>query len=155
MVNKDWIYKYFSEDQLKDIQQAVEYVERKTVGEVVLSFRYKRTLGEKLYTPHELAVKDFETLGVANTKEKTGILVFILFEEHYFDILADEGIFKKIPDTLWNDVEKQLKKEFKKGNYMPGVIHLIEAMTEILVKEFPTRAGAEGDDEISNEIVIN
>jgi uncharacterized membrane protein len=45
------------------------------VGEIVLSVRSKRGLLEKLYTKHELAVKDFETLGVAGTKERTGILI--------------------------------------------------------------------------------
>ena len=154
MKDKNWIYKYFSEDELSDIQSAIDKVESKTVGEIVLSFRNKRNLLEKLYTPHELALKDFKTLGVANTKEKTGILIFIIFEERYYDILADEGIYAKIADKVWNKLEEKLKKEFQDGNYSKGILQLIKKTGDVLAKEFPARADA-NDDEISNEIVIN
>lgn len=152
---KDWIYNFISEDELKDVQSAIDAVESKTTGEIVLSVRSKRTLLEKLYTKHELALKDFETLGVAGTKERTGILIFIIFEEKYYDILADEGIYAKIHANTWNAFERKLKKEFGQKNYSGGILHLIEKMGDVLEKEFPARAGAANDDEISNEIVIN
>jgi uncharacterized membrane protein len=155
MSNKQWINNYFSEDELKEIQLAADALERKTVGEIVLSFRNKKSLLEKLYSNHELAMKDFEKLGVYKTKERTGILIFLLFDEKYFDIIADEGIFAKIPDDTWNKMEVKLKKEFKKKNYSSGVLALINEMGEVLSREFPTRAGADNDDEIDSEIVIN
>jgi uncharacterized membrane protein len=154
MSNKQWINKYFSEDELKDIQMALDEVERNTVGEIVLSVRDKRKWLEKLYTQHELAWKDFNRLGVANTKERTGVLIFILFEEKYYDIIADEGIYSKISDKIWNNIEEQLKEEFRNGNYSAGILSLIKRIGKILVKEFPTRAGADNTDEISNEINI-
>ena len=155
MSNKQWIYKYFSQDELKEIQSAADAVERNTVGEIVLSFRDKKSLLEKLYSNHELAMKDFDKLGVYKTKERTGILVFLLFEEHYFDIIADEGIFGKIPDDTWNKIEDRLKEEFRSKNYSGGVLALINEMGTVLANEFPTRAGADNDDEIDREIVIN
>lgn len=155
MSNKQWIYNYFSEDELKEIQSAADAVERNTVGEIVLSFRNKKSLLEKLYSNHELAMKDFDKLGVHNTKERTGVLVFLLFEERYFDIIADEGIYAKIPDDTWNKMEEKLKEEFRNNNYSAGVLALIAEMGEVLSREFPTRAGADNDDEIQNEIVIN
>ena len=154
MVNKNWIYKYFSEDELIDIQSAVDKVESKTIGEIVLSFRNKRNVLEKLYTPHEFAVKDFEKLGVTNTREKTGVMLFIIFGERYYDILADEGINAKISDKVWHNLEEKLKAEFQKENYTAGVLLVIKKMGEILHKEFPARADS-NDDEISDEIVIN
>ena len=154
-MSKQWIHKYFSEDELRDIQSAADDVERKTVGEIVLSFRNKKTLLEKLYSNHELAMKDFDKLGVHKTKERTGILVFLIFEEKYFDIIADEGIFAKIPDDTWNKMEERLKEEFGNKNYSTGILALINEMGEVLSSEFPTRAGADNDDEIENEIVIN
>ncbi len=155
MSNKQWINNFFSEDELKEIQQAADAVERNTVGEIVLSFRNKKSLLEKLYSNHELAMKDFDKLGVYKTKEHTGILVFLIFEEKYFDIIADEGIFKKIPDKTWNKMEEKLKEEFGNKNYSTGILALINEMGEVLSQEFPTRAGADNDDKIENEIVIN
>lgn len=152
---KDWIKNYFSEDDLKDIQSAVDEVESKTIGEIMLSFRNKKTLMERLYSDHELAMKDFETLGVARTKERTGILVFLIFEQKYFDIIADEGIYKKIPDEVWNEIEDKLKEEFRNKNYAAGIIALIRRMGQVLSAEFPARADSANDDELKDEIVIN
>ena len=151
--NKLWIHKYFSEDELRDIQSELDLVEKNSTGEVILSLRNKRTLLEKLYTPHELAFKDFDKLGVNNTKEKTGILIFIIFEERYYDIIADEGIYSKIPNSTWNMLEVRLKGEFRKENYFNGLLHLIKNMEKILAKEFPAKT--DDEDEISKEIVIN
>lgn len=155
MVKKQWINIYFSEDELKKIQFAADAVEKRTVGEIVLSFRNKKTLLEKLYSNHELAMKDFETLGVHKTAERTGILIFIIFEEKYYDIIADEGIYAKIPDETWNKMEAKLKEEFRSKNYSAGVIALINEMGEILASEFPVRAGAVNDDELDHEIIVN
>lgn len=155
MSNKQWINNYFSEDELNDIQSAADSVERNTVGEIVLSFRNNKTLLEKLYSNHELAMKDFQRLEVFKTKERTGVLIFLIFEEQYFDIIADEGIYAKIPDETWNKMEEKLKVEFRNKNYSAGVLALINEMGEVLSREFPTRAGADNDDELQNEIVIN
>ncbi len=155
MAKKQWINIYFSEDELKEIQFAADAVEKRTVGEIVLSFRNKKTLLEKLYSNHELAMKDFETLGVHKTAERTGILIFIIFEEKYYDIIADEGIYAKIPDETWNKMEAKLKEEFRSKNYSAGVIALINEMGEILASEFPVRAGAVNDDELDHEIIVN
>jgi uncharacterized membrane protein len=152
---KDWIRKYFSEDEMTEIQNELNEVERNTSGEIILSIRNKKKLLEKLYSNHELAFKDFDVLGVANTSEMTGVLIFIIFEERYYDIIADEGIYKKIPDEFWNVLEEKLKIEFKSGNYSAGILELINGMGTILRKEFPVRAGAVNDDEIDREIVVN
>ncbi len=154
MSNKQWINNYFSEDELKDIQHAADAVESRTSGEIVLSFRNKKSLIEKLYSNHELALKDFETLGVYKTAERTGILIFIIFAEKYYDIIADEGIYAKIPDETWNKMEEKLKEEFRNNNYSAGIIALINEMGDVLANEFPVRAGAVNDDEIDREIVI-
>lgn len=155
MAKKQWINIYFSEDELKEIQFAADAVEKRTVGEIVLSFRNKKSFLEKLYSNHELAMKDFETLGVHKTAERTGILIFIIFEEKYYDIIADEGIYAKIPDETWNKMEAKLKEEFRSKNYSAGVIALINEMGEILASEFPVRAGAVNDDELDHEIIVN
>ncbi|MFI5211311.1 MAG: TPM domain-containing protein [Ignavibacteria bacterium] len=155
MGNKQWINNYIPEDELKEIQRALDGVEKNTSGEIIMSLRSKKTLLEKLYSHHELALKDFDTLGAANTRERTGIMIFIIFEERYYDIIADEGIYAKISDDVWNKMEKTLKEEFRKQNYSAGILALVKSMGDVLSREFPTRAGAVNDDEIDREIVIN
>jgi uncharacterized membrane protein len=150
---KNWIHNYLSPCDLEAIKTEIAKVEQKTSGEIRLSLRSKRSFFEKLYKPRELAVKDFERLGMANTKNKTGVLIFIVFEDHLYEILADEGIFEKISDALWNDLENKLKEEFRNGNYVKGIVQLISKMGEILAKEFPKTK--EDVDELPDEIVIS
>ncbi len=100
-----------------------------------------------------LQLKDFEKLGMAGTKDKTGILIFILFEEKYFDVLADEGIYEKIPDEVWNTLEAKLKDEFANGYFFKGIMHIIERVGEVLAKEFPRKA--DDVNELPDEIVVN
>ena len=150
---KEWIHKYLSSEDLETIKNEIVKVEQKTSGEIRVSLRGKRNLFEKLYKPRELAIKDFERLGMANTKHKTGILIFIVFEERLYDILADEGIYEKIPNSVWNDLENKLKEEFRSGNYLKGILHLINKMGEILAKEFPKTK--EDIDELPDEVIVN
>ena len=56
--------------------------------------------------------------------------------------------------TVWNDIVSKLKEEFREGHFAAGVIALIKRIGDILCAEFPTRAGADNDDEIEREIVI-
>jgi uncharacterized membrane protein len=150
---KEWLSKYLTEEDLNKIKDEVAKVEQSTSGEIRLSLREKRRFWEKLYQPHELAVKDFEKLGMADTKDKTGILIFILFQERFYDILADEGIYEKIPDKVWNDLEAKLKGEFAQGAYVKGILHIVKNMGKILGKEFPYKA--DDVNELSDEVVVN
>ena len=150
---KDWVHKYLSDDDLITIKEKIAEVEKSTCGEIRLSIRRKRTITEKLHSQHELAVKDFEKLGMANTKSKTGILIFIIFGERFYDILADEGIHPKIHLTVWNGLELKLKEEFRKGNYIEGILHVIDIMGGILKEECPRE---DGDvNELDNDVVVN
>jgi uncharacterized membrane protein len=150
---KEWLTKYLTEEDLNKIKDEVANVERTTSGEIRLSLREKRSFWEKLYQPHELAVKDFEKLGMADTKDKTGIMIFIIFGEKFYDVLADEGIYSKISNDTWNKLETKLTDEFSQGNFLQGILHIIERMGEVLSAEFPR----ESDDvnELPDEVVVN
>lgn len=153
--NKNWINEFFSQDDLDLIQKSLDRAEAVSRGEIVLSLRKNKKFLEKLYSNHELALKDFDSLKVYNTKEKTGILIFIIFDERYYDIIADEGIFEKIPDKLWNQLEADLKKSFSEKKYSEGLLNLIDQMSNILEKEFPALQDSINEDEIDDEIKIN
>jgi uncharacterized membrane protein len=97
-------------------------------------------------------MKDFRRLNVHKTKLRTGILLFIIFEDKYYDIIADEGIYRKISDEVWNEIEENLCSHFRECRYAVGILSVIELIYTVLRKEFPA---TDTDDEIDNEIVIN
>ena len=149
---KNWVHKYLSEEDLKEIQNRISQVEKFTSGEIRLCIRLKRSFKERKADLHDVAIHEFHSLGMHNTKHKTGVLIFIMFGERYFDILADEGIHKKIDEIVWKELEEKMKDEFKKGSYKTAILHVIERIGETLRKEFPHEEG--GINELSDEIDI-
>ena len=149
---KDWINNYLSHEDLERIKSEIIKIEQLTSGQIRLSIREHRRFWEKLYKPHELAVKDFEKLGIADTKHKTGVLIFIIFDEKYYDILTDEGIHAKIGDNVWISVEEKIKVEFPNQGYLNGILHIIDRIGDILMREFPH--SAEDIDELPDDAVV-
>lgn len=149
----NWLNKYLTNYDLERIKEEIQKVEQTTSGEIRLSIREKRKFYEKLYKPHELAIRDFEKLGITNTKHQTGVLIFIILNERYYDILADEGIHSKIPDTVWTDIESRIVQEFRKDGYLNGILHVIDRIGSILKSEFPR----EDDDinELPDEVIVS
>ena len=150
---KKWLEKYLTNYDLQRIKEEIEKVEQSTSGQIKLSIREKRKFYEKLYKPHELAVRDFEKLGIALTKHQTGVLIFLIFEERFYDILADEGIHSKIPDAMWADIESRIIQEFRNEGYLNGILHIIDRIGSVLKEEFPR----ESDDtnEIPDDVSVN
>ncbi|MGA2668135.1 MAG: TPM domain-containing protein [Ignavibacteria bacterium] len=150
---KNWLDKYLTNYDLQRIKEEIEKVEQSTSGQIKLSIREKRKFYEKLYKPHELAVRDFEKLGIALTKHQTGVLIFLIFEERFYDILADEGIHSKIPDAMWADIESRIIQEFRNEGYLNGILHIIDRIGSVLKEEFPR----ESDDtnEIPDDVSVN
>lgn len=148
----NYIKKYLSDSDIAFITDTIAEVESNTSGELRLCLKLKRNIFERKLSPREIAVKEFYKLGMDKTVDKTGVLIFILFDERVFEIIADEGINSKIPDSKWKEISDNIKCEFSKGNYKEGLSNCIKAIGEVLSKEFPKK---EGDvNELSNEVII-
>lgn len=112
----------------------------------------KRGWAEKRKTTRELAVKEFHILGMHETKDKTGVLIYVLFGERAFEIVADAGINSKIGEARWDVIKNHLTKEFSSERYKDGLIKALGEIKSVLVEHFPV---SESDtNELSNDIVI-
>jgi len=87
-----------------------------------------------------------------NTRDKTGILLYLLLNERQFYILADQGIHEKVGDETWHKVRDEIQDHFKNGNFSDGLIWGIERVGKILSNHFPIKE--DDTNELSNEIVI-
>jgi len=46
---------------------------------------------------HQKAVEQFLAQNLHTTKGRTGVLIYVSFAEHYVEVIADDGIYKKVP----------------------------------------------------------
>lgn len=148
----NYIKKYISAEDLDAIKNHIAQIEKFTSGEIRICFQMRRAWIDRKLTTRELAMKEFFKLGMEKTKDKTGVLLFILFKEKKFEVVADEGINNKISQEKWDTITNHLIKEFKDGQYKNGINKSLEEIKEVLMKEFPRKNN--DVDELSNDIVI-
>ncbi len=143
---------YVSVDDLKKISDAISEIEKRTRGEIRISLKdYKGYLEEGM-SSWDIALEEFYKLGMDKTTEKTGVLILVIFKEHEFSIVADEGANSKFIGEMWSSISMGMSLRFKTDQYCEGILFALEQIGEILIKEFPIR---EGDvNELPNEIVI-
>ncbi|MDQ3020787.1 MAG: TPM domain-containing protein [Bacteroidota bacterium] len=149
---KNFISEYLSDDSLETIVKSIGEIEKKTSGEIRVCLRKARSFGEKNDTHREIAIKEFVKLGIDKTEQKTGVLIFIMFGEHKFEFIADEGINSKIDPDHWDKISTDVTDYFSKEKYLEGILYGLNTLGEVLIREFPL--GSDDKDELSNEIII-
>lgn len=141
----------FSKESLDRIAAAITEVELATSAEIRVSIHDEREPHEH-QTVEELAKKEFLRLKMHNTKDRSGILLFIIFEDKEFYIYGDQGVHRRAEPHTWDEIAKTLHEYFHKGDFEGGVIsclHLIKAR----VHEAMPRSAADTN-ELSNEVTI-
>jgi uncharacterized membrane protein len=146
------INKYLSKKDLTDLQDKITEVEKTTSGEIKVCLKLNKKFSEKYFSSYDLAVQEFHKLGMQKTKGKSGILFYILLKEKRLEIIADEGIHKKLIQDYWDALAKHISLEFANGKYKNGVLHFLNEAGLILSREFPRKS--DDTNELSDEIVI-
>ena len=114
------------------IRSAIEAAERCTSGEVRVSI-----------SPYfwgkvrPVAERAFVRLKMTETKDRSGILFFVVPSRRRFVVLGDAGIHAKVGQEFWECVAAVLSEEFKKGRFQEGLMRGIALAGEKLAAHFP------------------
>jgi uncharacterized membrane protein len=146
------VKKIFSQEDLTDIAAAIGEVEKTTAGEIRVSVRQRRRWRERSLTIGEMARQEFQLLGMTKTKDRTGILLFLLLQDRKFFILADEGIHTKVEEETWTRIAREISTHFSQNNFRHGIIHGVKAVGEVLSKFFPRKS--DDTNELSNDVHV-
>jgi uncharacterized membrane protein len=136
---------FLSETDDNAIVNAIAEAEKGTSGEIRVHFAKKIST-----TIYEDAKKTFESLKMHQTDLKNGVLIYMVLSEKQFYILGDQGIHQCTGEKFWQSCKEIMQDEFVKGNISQGIIKGIEAVKDILKKEFPYTS--DDKNELSNEI---
>lgn len=72
---------------------------------------------------------------VFNTRQRTGILIFISFFEHEVIVMADKGISKVVDQKEWDAVVRIIIEQIKKGKITDGMVSAIGRCGDILLEK--------------------
>ncbi|MEW6508757.1 MAG: TPM domain-containing protein [Bacteroidota bacterium] len=147
------IYNFLSDDDFLRISNQIKKSEQNTSGEIRISIRESHSFLEFKRDIKYLAEKEFRKLGMINTRDRTGILLFLLLSERKFYIYADEGINNKVPKDTWDKVRDEIQFQFREGKFAFGLIQGIERVGKILAEHFPVRK--DDTNELSNKVIID
>lgn len=114
------------------IKKAIEEAERLTSGEVRVS------VAPFFWGPvRRVAERAFERLGMHRTKDRNGILFFVVPARKRFVVLGDEGIHARAGQDLWNSLASILSGHFRKGEFTEGLVRAIGEAGAKLAAHFP------------------
>ena len=120
------------------VKEAIARAERRTSGETMVSVA-------PIFwgSVEKAAQKAFVRLGIVQTKEHNGVLIFVVPGRKKFMVLGDSGIHAKVGQEFWEAVAGQLSGHFRKGDFTGGLVSAVDVIGEKLGLYFPYDAATD------------
>lgn len=143
-------------DMAERLARRVAASERRHTGEVriyveaTLPFSYLW----RGATPRERAVALFGKLGIWDTEQNNGVLVYLLLAEHAIEVVADRGIARHVDAARWQEVVQHMREAFRAGRFEDGLGQALEEVSALLVQHYPAVPGAANANELPDAPVL-
>jgi|ERR1035437_1449313 uncharacterized membrane protein len=138
---------FFSTEQIKQIESAIQAAEENTSGEVCVHIENK-CKGDVV----ECATNIFRKLKMHKTELRNGVMLFVAVRDKKFAVIGDAGIHKNVPEGFWDTVRDKMLEKFKQEKFTDGLCLGIEMTGRELKKYFPHLATDKN--ELSNEVTF-
>lgn len=101
---------------------------------------------------HRAALQHFHARGLHQTRDRTGVLIFVVEQDHQIEIVADIGIHSKTPPEAWGEACAALAAGLKAGQAAEGFAAAIALCGGLLAAHFPPRP--DDTNELPNRILV-
>jgi len=120
------------------IEDAIRAAELRTSGEVRVSV-------SRLFwgDVEKAARKAFERMGMTQTRQRNGVLFFVVPSRRKFAVLGDAGIHEKVGQEFWYRIVNAVSDRFRTGDFTGGLVEGIELVGEQLAAHFPYDAATD------------
>jgi uncharacterized membrane protein len=127
---------------------AIRESEKSTSGEIRVHVTRRR--------PADLearARRRFEKLGMTQTRDRNGVLIYIAPNLRQFQILGDTGVHEKCGDDFWKETAREIEEHFRRGAFTDGILRGVEKVGRVLAEHFPREAGDKNElpDEVTED----
>ncbi len=134
------VHQHFSKTAFANIENAIAKSERLHSGQirfVVESALHPYALWQNI-TPKMRALELFASLGVWDTAQNNGVLIYLLLADRDVEIVGDRGIHGYVGLQGWETICHQMEQQFRKGQFESGVISGINQISVIMQQHFPS-----------------
>ena len=101
----------------------------------------------------ERALSWFGRLGVWDTQDNNGVLIYLLLAERSIELVADRGLSARVDQARWQAMVDRLAGQLRHGAFEDGLTQALEEVSALLVEFFPTEAGATNPNELPDLVV--
>jgi uncharacterized membrane protein len=148
-----WIaLRAFPAPVLAKIEQAIKASERAHRGEIRFSLEGALHVQALRLSTRQRARQVFAELGVWDTAENSGVLIYVQLVDRRIEIVADRGIAAKVAQAEWDAICRAMERSFRQNQYEAGALEAIQAVTAILARHFP--AGALNPNELPDKPAV-
>jgi uncharacterized membrane protein len=136
----DWLaMRAFPASVLKDIEKAIKASETQHDGE--LRFAVEAGLPWNFLSKKTRIRAEalFAELGVWNTENNSGVLLYIELVDRRIEIVADRGIAAKVAQAEWDAICREMQDAFSRHAFLDGSLAGIQKITDLLARHFPPR----------------
>ena len=129
------------------IVAAIREAEARSRGEI----RVHVAEGE-VADPRAEAAFVFERLGMADTAERNGVLLFVAPESQSITVIGDREAHARCGEAFWAAVVEGVREEFRAGRFTEGLVAGVRAVAEELSRHFPRRPGETDRNELPDSV---
>lgn len=137
------VRRHFGKADLDAVEAAIAASEKSHRGEICVVIEGALPFAALWHEEdsRQRAARLFREYGVDQTREATGILLYIQLLDHQLEILADRGISALVPQAVWDEICHAVESEFAAGRYREGTVSAIGRIGTLLAEHFPATAG--------------
>ena len=150
------------DDMAQRLSQRVAASEVRHSGEVRLCVEAALPFGDLWRigpgAPLKTVVRDraihwFGQLGVWDTEQNNGVLIYLLLAEHAIEFVADRALVQRVDSAEWQAIVDRLGLRLQNGEFEDGLTQALEEVSALLVAHFPAEAGSVNPNELSDAVV--
>ncbi len=101
---------------------------------------------------HDAALREFTARGLARTRGRTGVLLYVALQERYAEIVADSGIDAKVDPEVWREIVAPLLEAAREDRLREGLVAAVADIGAVLARHVPPVA--DDVDELPNKVVL-
>jgi len=146
--------RHFTPKVLADIEAAIRDAESRHAGEIRFVVETALDLAELVQdvAPRRRAMQVFGQLGVWDTAQNNGVLIYLLLADHIVEIIADRGIAARVTQSEWDGLCREMERHYRDGRFADGSVAGVRGVGKLLSRHFPGKGG--DADELPNQPVL-
>lgn len=96
----------------------------------------------------------FAQLGVWDTADRCGVLIYLLLAERRIEVVADRGIVARVSAEQWQALVADMGQALAQGQREAGLLHAIGVLDSLLRTHFPLASTQDNPNELPDAPVL-